>query len=365
MNLPPYIPWDEIQQRLSLIFPQGTPNRLYCTREIAAKTVFAMLYVGAVQGTGRSAGPKHVYRMSDDQAVRTSEGERLGYGTEALKAGFVGRGTPWYADTTREPIRDETLRNGLIAVGAARDDKQIATTSSKPRYTLDADFAALLDPSLAGDALDLAIKEWQAAHLSVSALATITLYRAGALTDPNGMSVHFPNGETRRMGSGLSSLITKEVIEGFARRFLSRPAVLWVSESGKKVVQRDDVLAKRLGLNIDPARNLPDVILIDADAPKFLIVFVEIVATDGPITALRRGELLAIAAEGGFAEDQVAFVTAYLDRDHPAFKRTFSTLAWNSFAWLASDPQHIVALMDTTNVAGAKLLDLLTVRRGT
>ena len=47
-SLPPLIAAAEIRQRLVQIFPEGTPNRGYCTREIAANTVFVMLYVGAV-----------------------------------------------------------------------------------------------------------------------------------------------------------------------------------------------------------------------------------------------------------------------------------------------------------------------------
>jgi len=47
-SLPPLIAAAEIRQRLGRIFPEGTPNRGYCTREIAANTVFVMLYVGAV-----------------------------------------------------------------------------------------------------------------------------------------------------------------------------------------------------------------------------------------------------------------------------------------------------------------------------
>jgi len=32
-----------VQERLRMIFPEGTPNRIYCVREIAAATVFTML----------------------------------------------------------------------------------------------------------------------------------------------------------------------------------------------------------------------------------------------------------------------------------------------------------------------------------
>ena len=51
MPLPPLLAVPDIHTRLQAIFPDGTANRNYVTREIAAKTVFVMLYIGAVEGT--------------------------------------------------------------------------------------------------------------------------------------------------------------------------------------------------------------------------------------------------------------------------------------------------------------------------
>lgn len=45
--LPPYVSRELVSERLPLIFPEGTPNRNYCVREMAASTVFAMLYTKA------------------------------------------------------------------------------------------------------------------------------------------------------------------------------------------------------------------------------------------------------------------------------------------------------------------------------
>jgi hypothetical protein len=49
-SLPAYASRDLVSQRLPLIFPEGTPNRNYCVRDVAANTVFTMLYIGAVEG---------------------------------------------------------------------------------------------------------------------------------------------------------------------------------------------------------------------------------------------------------------------------------------------------------------------------
>ena len=47
----------------------------------------------------------------------------------------------------------------------------------------------------------------------------------------------------------------------FAKRFLIEPAVLWLSESGNKVVLRDDKIANAIGIKIEADKNLPDRIL--------------------------------------------------------------------------------------------------------
>jgi hypothetical protein len=53
---------------------------------------------------------------------------------------------------------------------------------------------------------------------------------------------------------------------------------------------------------------------------------------------------LKIGTDAGFPAKRVAFVTAYLDRSHAAFKKTVSELAWNSFVWFAAEPEHLLIL---------------------
>src|SRR5579862_248314 len=82
-SLPPYAARELVSQRLPLIFPEGTPHRNYCIRDVAAYTVFTMLYIGAVEGSGRFLGPKHVYRMTGQQAAKADSGAREKYGRDA------------------------------------------------------------------------------------------------------------------------------------------------------------------------------------------------------------------------------------------------------------------------------------------
>jgi hypothetical protein len=353
--LPPLLDIPDIHRRLLVIFPEGVPHRNYCTREMAARTIFVMLYVGAVEGSGLWMGPKQVYRMGESQSGQRLEAQRLAYIAAVEKAGFVAPADRWFQDNTREPIRDETLREGLIRVNAVVERPGLPTTSSRPRYALQAGFAALLDPALNVEPLQAAIAAWQERSLSAGGLARVRLQQRSATAAQSKILVKLPNGESRQMEAGPSSVITKAVVEVFATRFLGDPAVLWISESRNKIIQRDEELAKHLGLKIETDKLLPDCILVDLAPAEPLIVFVEAVASDGPVHEARRSAFLELVTAARFKVSQIAFVTAFRDRGAAEFKKAIPNLAWGSFAWCLSEPDHLIAL-DGTLPGGIGLL---------
>lgn len=359
MPLPALLPVSGIHERLQAIFPEGTANRNYVTREIAAKTVFVMLYIGAIDGKECWLRPDQVTRMSDAQAALAGGGDRRKWLEVSMRAATGDIEGRWYAANTREPIRDETLRDGLVRIGAVKEREGLPTTSPRPRYALAPEFAALFDPSLTENAFNSSIREWRASNLSSGALARIAIMRRGAVAREGKVLVRFPNGETRHMEPGPSSVISRAVVEDFAPRFLAQPGVIWLSESRNRVVARDDRLAREIGLTIAPDRNLPDLILVDLGPADPLLVFVEVVATAGPVNEARRTALMAVATEAGFGEGQVAFLTAYADRDDAAFKGSASELAWRTFAWFMSEPDRILLLFGGADTERVPLSELM------
>lgn len=342
MTLPPLLPWKEIHTRLPEIFPEGSANREHSIWEIAAKTIFVMLYVGAVEGTGIWLRPDQVTRMTDTQAALTNDSDRVDWVSMSMKSS-KGLNIPdrWYAVNTRESIRDDTIRYALLQNGAVID-RPVATTSSAGRYALQAEFAELLSPELDDATFIAKAAAWREKHLNAGALARIAIVRKGAAAGGTYELVTFPNGETRRMATGPSADISKAVIEVFAARFLQKPGVITLSESGNKVVARDDELAKAIGLTIPADKSLPDIVLVDLGPVHPLLVFVEVVHTDGPVNDARKTALLQIAEGAGFAPQHVAFVTAFLDRASATFRKTVSSLAWGSYAWFASEPDSLM-----------------------
>jgi hypothetical protein len=357
--LPPLPELETIQARLPRIFPEGTEQRNYLVRNIAARTVFVMFYVGAVEGWERWLRPNQVVRMTDEQAARVADDERAAWTEASLKPNAVVGAGRWFADNSREPIRDETIKEGLIRVGAVVERPGLAPTSQHPRYALAADFARLF--LLGEEELAAAAEAWQRSHLSAGALARVALVRraAAAGTAGDAVLVRFPNGESRHMAAGPSTEITRAVVEDFAPRFLRAPAVVWVSESKRKVVARDEELARAVGLPIAAQKVLPDIILADlATTPDPLLVFVEAVASDGPISDARKQDLLRILYEGGHDPRNAAFVTAFLDRGTGPYRRLAPSIAWGSFVWFVSEPDRIV-IHQTLEPGGARLSDLL------
>ena len=342
MSLPHVLSWPEIHARLPVIFPDGSANREHCIWEIAAKTIFVMAYVGAVEGLSVWIRPDQVTRMTDDQAAKLDAEARGAWAKESMKPSKADVPGRWYAVNTRESIRDDTIRYALIQNGAVIEKPGLSTTSPAGRYALQAEFADLLAPDLDEATFIAKASAWRAKHLNAGALARIAIVRRGAAGGGQYELVTFPNGETRRLSIGPSADISKAVIEVFAPKFLEKPGVISLSESGNKVVARDDELAKAIGLVIPADKNLPDIVLVDLGPSHPLLVFVEVVHTDGPVNDTRRTALLLIAEGAGFPPQHVAFVTAFLDRASPAFRKTVSSLAWGSYAWFASEPDCLV-----------------------
>ena len=130
----------------------------------------------------------------------------------------------------------------------------------------------------------------------------------------------------------------------------------WVSDSASKRPFRDAPLEQALQITLDAADLLPDIVLVDLAPPgrpgEVLIVFIEVVASDGPMTEQRQRALLDLLARSprGYRPEDAAFVTAYLDRAAAPARRTVPTLAWRSFAWFVSEPDRLLQLHDRTTV---------------
>ena len=147
-----------IAARLPVIFPEGVEHRNYLIRDMAARALFVMLYAGAIEGSQRWVRPSMVTDMTDKAARALDAESREAWCSRMLSQKKAAVVKPWYKPNSREPIRAETIRLGLVPNGAVIE-RALPTTSGLPRYALGKEFAALLDEALSGAALEKAVFE--------------------------------------------------------------------------------------------------------------------------------------------------------------------------------------------------------------
>lgn len=351
-HLPDLLPTrEDYLDRLRLILPQTVTGTTSTANPAAGAVVFVAMYVGAIDHRN-PLRPSTVTWMSDPVSDRRHDLERRMYYKAAVShagqraviemcaaAGF-DRGEVWYAGDSREPVRDETIRT-LIENGAILTLTDVDTNSSKPRYTLEPGFAALFSPVLLDDDLLEAVKSWQKSHLTPTGRHRAHLASDRSRTSKR-VTVHLPDGDVRHLHPGKSSLILKGVVEQFCNAKLGEPSVIFISQPGKKVDLLDGSGLEKMGLHIDQQTLLPDCMIIDLAEDNGDFWFVEIVASDGPITESRRKKFLEWAVSQGISESQCHFLTAFLSRTHGAAKRALPLLARGSNAWFEDEPDGLL-----------------------
>lgn len=332
-----------IKRKLEHIFPREIDNRGFITRDIGVKTVFVMLY-GFCFENMEWLRPVTVTFMTSKQASRTDAEIRKQWlsimqGRKAPKD-IKGR---WYAQNTRESIRDETLRE-MVRLNAVKERDGLATTSSHPRYALNIEFAELFNPNLKKQEFEDLVKQWQTKNLSTGALARTAISKKYASSSSSGILITLPNGETRKMAPGPSTELIKATVEEFTKRFMKEPAVALISESANKLLTRDDELCNAIKIKIDVSTTLPDILIVELGRTRPLLVFIECVASDGPVNERRKEELLKIALNAGYTEDECVFVTVFKDRTASENRRLLHTISWGTFVWYLSEPDSIIFL---------------------
>ena len=334
---------EEVRRRLEVIFPETFPDRGILVGIMAARVIFVFLYGGFIEGQGRFLRPSHVYFFTEEQAHKITDSERYHWLSVATRPGHRPEGKRWYADTSREPIRDDLMRNQLLRLGIIQKLPGYPVTSSLPTNYLSSDFAALFDPILDEDPLTAAIHEWQIRRLNPATLQRMALRAQGIQASEGDVLIEMPDGSRIRISGGPSSQIIKGLIEDFTSRHMENPAVLWLSASDKKAYPQFVELAAQVGLRFSLNAELPDLILADiGEAVRFL--FCEVVATDGAITETRKQALLTLVSGSNIPASAVRFLSAFEDREASAFRKNFSQIAVDSLVWFRTEPDLLVIL---------------------
>lgn len=130
-------------------------------------------------------------------------------------------------------------------------------------------------------------------------------------------------------------LLIKAIIERFCPAFVPGGAVLYIGDAENKFVHLETAGLAALGVTLDSAAKIPDVIIHDTKRNWLLLI--EAVIGAGPVDGERREELKDLFAG---CQAGLVFFTAFETR------RTMQTflpqIAWESEVWIAEAPNHMI-----------------------
>ena len=142
-------------------------------------------------------------------------------------------------------------------------------------------------------------------------------------------------GATRRTPRDRWGLLVKAIIEVFCARWSPGAAILGVRDTRRNLVRLNSKALATLGVTLDSAAKLPDVIIYHKAKNRLLLV--EAVIKAGPVDEKRRKELKDLFAG---CKAYLVFVTAFENRR--TTQSFISHIAWESEVWSAEDPDHMI-----------------------
>ena len=145
----------------------------------------------------------------------------------------------------------------------------------------------------------------------------------------------FPDGSVFYTPRYRWCLLIKAVIELFCPAFAPGGAVLYIGDTENKFVHLETAGLAELGVELDSAAKIPDVIV--HYTTKNWLLLIEAVTSAGPVDGKRRKELkeLFTGCKAG-----LVFVTAFESRR--TMQSFISHIAWESEVWIAEDPDHMI-----------------------
>lgn len=234
-----------------------------------------------------------------------------------------------YAPNTRETIRDDAVKffveEGLLLRNP--DDPNRPTNSGKTVYQIEPTALALLRK--------VGTLDWLPASKDYLASRESLKHEIARKRDLARVPVMLPDGSQVALSPGGQNPLIKAIIEHFCPAFAPGGVVLYIGDTENKFVHLEADGLSALGVTLDSAAKIPDVIVHDTERNWLLLI--EALTSAGPVDGKRRKELkdLFSGCKAG-----LVFVTAFETRK--AMQSFVSHIAWESEVWIAEDPDHMI-----------------------
>lgn len=234
-----------------------------------------------------------------------------------------------YAENTRETIRDDAVKffveEGLLLRNPDKPERP--TNSGKTVYQVEPSALVLLR-KYGTPSWNRALKK----YLDSREFLKQEINRKRNLTR---VPVTLPDNSLVTLSPGGQNPLIKSIIESFCPAFAPGGVVLYIGDTENKSDHLRVEGFVKLGVTLDSASKIPDVIV--HDRAKNWLLLIEAVTSAGPVDGKRRKELkdLFYGCKAG-----LVFVTAFESR---RTMQTFvSQIAWETEVWIAEDPDHLI-----------------------
>jgi hypothetical protein len=234
-----------------------------------------------------------------------------------------------YAPNTRETIRDDAVKffvgEGLLLRNP--DDSNRPTNSGKTAYQIEPAALALLRKFGTPDWTP-ALQQYLASRKNLKQEIARKRHLAR-------VPVTLPDGSQVALSPGGQNPLIKAIIEQFCPAFAPGGVVIYIGDTENKFVHMEAAGLAALGVALDSAAKIPDLIVHHRD--KNWLLLIEAVTSAGPVDGKRRKELKDLFAG---CKAGLVFVTAFENRR--AMQSFVSHIAWESEVWIADDPDHMI-----------------------
>jgi hypothetical protein len=234
-----------------------------------------------------------------------------------------------YAPNTRETIRDDAVKffaeSGLLLRNP--DDPNRPTNSGKTVYQIEPSALLLLRK--------FGTNGWPHALLQYLASREAIKNEIARKRTLARVPVTLPDGSQVALSPGGQNPLIKAIIEQLCPAFAPGGVVLYIGDTEDKFVHLETHALSALGITLDSAAKMPDVIV--HHTAKNWLLLIEAVTSVGPVDGKRRKELKALFAG---CKAGLVFVTAFETRR--AMQSFLSHIAWESEVWIAEDPDHMI-----------------------
>lgn len=234
-----------------------------------------------------------------------------------------------YAPNTRETIRDDAVKFFVEAGLLLRnpDDPGRATNSMRTVYQIESTALALLR--------GYGTRTWNSTlsdYLTSRAELQARLRQHRKLAR---VPVTLPDGRRVSLSPGGQNPLIKAIVEQFCERFAQGGVVVYLGDTENKLANLDGAYLAKLGVTLDTAAKIPDVIVYVPK--KNWLLLIEAVTSAGPVDGKRRNELRELFRS---CTAGLVFVTTFASRK--AMQMYVSQIAWESEVWVADDPDHLI-----------------------